>query len=105
MRWEREKYCSTLNALHLQGFTGVVNDFTLNTKPFIKCCGVIINDCCVFSVGGMFTANTMSSIVETLGLTLPGARYCQYFHGLSYIKKRYFRFFVIMEITKLCRPP
>ena len=23
-------------------------------------------------LGGMFTANTMSSVVETLGLTLPG---------------------------------
>ena len=27
---------------------------------------------CLFHAGGMFTANTMSSIVETLGMTLPG---------------------------------
>ena len=26
----------------------------------------------IFLSGGMFTANTMSSVVETLGLTLPG---------------------------------
>ena len=30
--------------------------------------------CCCCCLGGMFTANTMSSVVETLGLSLPGAK-------------------------------
>jgi len=31
-----------------------------------------LSSCYFFLLGGMFTANTMSSVVETLGLTLPG---------------------------------
>ena len=35
---------------------------------------LFVFSCCCCCLGGMFTANTMSSVVETLGLSLPGVK-------------------------------